>query len=334
MATNKHAIIRYKVLDKCFRNTGRNYSFNNLLDTVNDTLSDFDPDSNGIQTRQLRDDIAFMKSDAGYNAPIETIREGKSYYYRYEDSKFSINNSPLNATEAEQLKSALSVLQRFEGAPQFEWMSEVSPMLSNQFGFNNSEKKIIAYDSNIDYTGYEHISPLFNAISNKSVINITYKPFDKDAFSITFHPYYLKQYNNRWFVTGYNAELCNPKWIFALDRIQAFSIIDGKYIENDIDWEEDYFFNVIGVTVPEGETETVELLFTKEQASYIQTKPLHPTQKGSLLENGELHVRLNIIPNYELETKILSFGEKVKVLKPEKLRKRIIERVRSIIEKY
>lgn len=37
-------------------------------------------------------------------------------------------------------------------------------------------------------------------IVNKRVIDIEYHPFGKEACTIRVSPYYLKQYNNRWFL--------------------------------------------------------------------------------------------------------------------------------------
>lgn len=334
MSTNKNAVIRYNTLDKCFRNTGRKYYFDDLLDKVNQVLQDFEPGSSGIKTRQLRDDIRFMKSEAGYAAPIIAISEGKKAYYRYEDPDFSINNSPLNETEAEQLKSAIAILQRFEGAVQFEWMNEIGPMLSTHFGLNKSERKVMSYDTNIDYAGYDKITPLFNAIINKRVLLINYEPFDKEPLKITFHPHYLKQYNNRWFVFGWIEEYQNPLWNMALDRIKSLKETSLKYKDSKIDWEE-HFYDIIGVTTPNDcVSEKIELIFSKEQAKYIETKPLHPSQKCKRLENGDLHVKLKLIPNYELEMKLLSFGEKVKVIKPEVLVTSISDRLKEAAKQY
>jgi hypothetical protein len=33
-------------------------------------------------------------------------------------------------------KNAISILQRFEGTPQFEWMNKIGPMLSSHFGLS------------------------------------------------------------------------------------------------------------------------------------------------------------------------------------------------------
>lgn len=335
MATNKNAVLRYNTLDKCFSNFGRKYYFDDLLEIVNEAITDFEPSSTGIKTRQLRDDIRFMKSEAGYSAPIVAHHDAeKKHYYWYEDKDFSIHNSPLNDTEAEQLRNTISILQRFEGAPQFEWMNEIGPMLSSHFKLGKTERKVMAYDSNVDYTGYDYIQPIFNAIVNKRVLKISYKPFNKEEYSLSFHPHFLKQYNNRWFAFGLNEELDKPACNLALDRILSIEEISSKYIDSTIDWEE-HFYDIIGVTTYDKcMLEEIELIFTKEEAKYVTTKPLHPSQRAKELQTDELQVIIKVIPNYELETKLLSYGENVKVIRPESIKQRIAERLKQASKNY
>jgi predicted DNA-binding transcriptional regulator YafY len=244
-----------------------------------------------------------MKGESGYAAPIEAYREGKKAYYRYSDSNFSINQSPLNQSEAEQLRSAISILQRFEGSPEFEWVNEIGPMLKDQFGFKSDDRKIIGYESNVDYSGYEHISSLFNAISNKRVLEIIYKPFGKEEIHFDFHPYYLKQFNNRWFVFGRNESNGVNQWTVPLDRIRNLNEKDAEYTTDKTDWE-DYFYDIVGVTKPiDKSIEKVELLVSKEQAPYMITKPLHASQRVYKNEDGSVRITIDVIPNYELECK-------------------------------
>ena len=334
MATNKNAILRYNTLDKCFSNFGRKYYFQDLLDAVNVALLDFNPKLNGVRTRQLRDDIRFMKSEAGYSAPIVVLKDGGSAYYQYEEKDFSIHNSPLTKTEAEQLNNALSILNRFEGAPQFEWISEIGPLIRSQLSIELSDRKVMSYESNIDYSGYENIQPIFNSIVNKRVLNIKYKPFNKNEYELKFHPHYLKEYNNRWFAFGLNEKLNIQKWNLALDRITNIAECKDMYIDTEIEWE-DHFYDIIGVTTPQDrKVEKIELIFSQEEANYIKTKPIHPSQKSKVLESGELKVELNLIPNYELETKILFYGDKVRVAKPIWLKSHIINRLNNAITNY
>jgi hypothetical protein len=51
MAINKNATIRYQALNQCFRNPGRNYYIDDLVEACNNSLMDIDPDSTGIIER-------------------------------------------------------------------------------------------------------------------------------------------------------------------------------------------------------------------------------------------------------------------------------------------
>lgn len=66
----------------------------------------------------------------------------------------------------------------------------------------------------------------------------------------------------------------------AIDRIVGFEPMHQvEYIENkDIDFVE-YFDDVIGVTVPNDKSiEKIRLKIDKARYSYIESKPIHPTQ--------------------------------------------------------
>ena len=333
MFTTKHQIVRYNKLDKCFQNSGKEYSIDDLLDAVNEAILEYDHNSSGVEIRTLRKDISFMRTV--YDAPIEAIRGSNGFYYRYTDKSFSINKSPLNETEAQQLKNAVSILQRFEGSPEFEWINELGPLINDKFSLKNQDKKVMSLESNIDYKGYDLITPLFNAIINKTVLKIIYEPFGKEPYEVIFHPYFLKQYNNRWFVFGYNEFNQNSQWNLALDRINGtVENTINKYIEDQTDWN-DFFDDMIGVSKFIGkEVEEVKLVFHKEQAPYIETKPLHWSQKSKYLDDGSLEIRINVMLNYELEMRILSFGEKVKVIEPAILVTTILNRLKKQFENY
>ena len=329
MSINKNALIRYQVLDRCFRNTGKMYFWEDLLEECNKALMEFNPNSEGIQRRQLFDDIRFMESEAGWSIQLVKIRHGRKVYYRYEDLSFSISNLPLNDSEAEQIKSALQIFSRFSGAPQFEWVNEMIPMLESKLGLIERKSKIISFESNIDLKGLHFLTPLFNAVVNERVLLVKYKDFkSSEPYEITFHPYFLKQYNNRWFVIGYSSDYQESIWNLALDRIMALSETAQKYKPSETDWE-DYFFDLVGVTRPEsGNLQEVVLKFSTEVAPYVITKPIHPSQRHKNDPTG-LEVKIKVIPNFELEGVILSFGEQVTVISPQDFKERISMRLKS-----
>ena len=55
MPTNKNAQLRYKILDRCFSNFKHKYTIDELVDEVNESLSDLT--GQDISLRQIRDDI-------------------------------------------------------------------------------------------------------------------------------------------------------------------------------------------------------------------------------------------------------------------------------------
>ncbi len=334
MSVNKNALIRYQVLDRCFRNSGRMYFIEDLLEECNKALSEYNPGSQGIQRRQLFDDIRFMESEQGWSVPLGRFRFGRKTYYRYKDLNFSINNQPLNDSEAEQIRSALQIISRFTGTPQFEWVHEMIPMLESKFDLIEQRSNVISFESNIDLKGVHFLTPLFNAIINQRVLLVKYKDFKStEPYEIAFHPYYLKQYNNRWFVFGLNAHNQVPNWNLALDRIESLSETSIDYQPTDIDWDE-YFYDLVGVTRPTGvDLQEIVLQFSPNIAPYVMTKPIHPSQKQKKHDSG-LEVKIKVIPNYELENLLLSFGEHVEVISPKDFRERINQRINEASHLY
>lgn len=341
MPVTKNALIRYSTIDKCLNNSGRNYSFTDLLDEVNEALLNNDPKSSGISVRSLRYDLNYMASAEGYDAPIDVFSVGRKRYYRYSE-KFSIHDHPLNESERMQMESLINVMRKFEGRPEFEFLNELGPIFADKFGSLEDTKPIIGYESNIDYSGGHWIPTLFNAISNKRCLEVQYRNFSGEEFLNVCHPHYIKQFNNRWFLfasrddylKGAGLEKDSSIWNFPLDRIVDILEIDTPYIKSNIDWE-DYFFDIIGVTLkPNKKIENIELEFSAERAGHVITKPLHPSQKVTMLEDGKILVRIKVRWNRELESLIRSFGKNVKVVKPKFLQKNIKSHLEEALKFY
>lgn len=334
MPITKNALIRYQCLDRCFRNPGKRYFLEDLLEECNTALLELDPASSGIARRQLYEDIRFMESSQGWSIPLERIKDGRRKYFRYEEPNFSINNQPINELEAEQLKSAMTILQRFKGLPQFKWINELLPKIDQAFSFSEDTSGIISFDNNEYLKGLEFIDPVFNAILYKKVLMINYQSFtNPEPVKIVFSPYHLKEYNNRWFVFGKNAEYDNLVNL-ALDRILEVKECAGTYEPSNINFEE-YFEDAIGVSIfPGQESQKILLRVSKSLWPYIETKPIHGSQKVLNRQEEYVDVQLELIPNYELESQILQFGEKVEVLEPLLFRNKISERVKSLFGKY
>ena len=334
MATNKHALIRYQALDRCFASRGKRYFIEDLLEAVNEALYEYTGNVEGIKLRQLRDDIRYMKSDQGWSIPLENHSEGKRVWYRYAEPDFSINKRPLNEDEASQLKEALLTLNRFKGMPQFAWVDELVARLESGFGLKQGAERIIEFEENPYLKGGEHITTLFHAILGKQVLQVGYQGFKQaEPVDLRLHPYYLKQYNNRWFVFGWD-EAGERLMNMALDRVVSILPSKGKYISNEHINFGEYFEDVVGVTVPEAEPEIIEIMVDTKHWPYLETKPLHGSQKVLDKTKAGVRIQLELKVNYEMQALLLSYGDAIAVLKPAGLRKAMKERVRATRERY
>ena len=332
MPTNKNAYLRYKVIDNCLTNSQRKYSFKELLEKVNEALIEDDPDSSGIEVRQLRNDLKALKSSP-FNAPIECVQEGKFYYYTYSEPQFSINKVPLNESETTQLHQTLQMLERFIGNENFAWLSEITPMLRDRLGMKEEHRRLISLETDEYNKGKEFVSPIFHAASNKRVLLVKYESFDGLRIEFLFHPYHLKRSNNRWFALGRNESQDHDQWVVPLDRIASITETDEKYMESEYDWDE-HFQDFIGVTKEDSLPEEILLHFPRKQGNYVQTKPIHGDQIAKWISEDILEVKMTLILNFELERKLLSFGENVKIVKPERLKKSIAEKLKAASEQY
>ena len=309
MGTNQHAVIRYQALDRCFSNLGKKYFIEDLIEACNNAIYEYSGNTDGIKRRQLFEDIKFMESEAGYSIPLDKINDGKRKYYRYSDKNFSINKKPLSQTEA--------VLTRLE----------------DTFKLKSNVDRVVAFEHNPYLKGIGYFTSLFEAIINKQPLKVEYKAAFGESRNYILHPYFLKQYNNRWFLFGLSdSKIMN----MAIDRIIGFEITSIPYIENkDIDFME-YFSDVVGVTVPTNcDIETIILKVDRKRYNYIESKPFHESQTElkHLSDENDVVIRLKLIPNYEFETLLLGFADSIEIVEPQSLREKISERAKNIIEK-
>lgn len=334
MPKNKNATIRYRVLDRCFRNRRRKFFIDDLVEACNEELIAYDGSS--VSKRQVQQDILFLESDAGGAIDLERCRDGHKVYFRYRDPDFSILNLPMSQEEAEQLSDTIQMLSRFNGLPQFTWMDEVLVRLKDSFQLDGTVSGSVAFAQNPDLKGIELFSPLFDAIVKKQVLSIKYHRFGKPLSVRVIHPYQLRQYNNRWFLVGLEERLLPriPLAIIPIDRIDEFkvaeSVIFQEYRGADFD---DYFYDIVGVSLhPEGRKEKIVIKALFPAASYIETKPIHPSQR--ILERGDGYIvfQLDVIPNYELETQLIAYADQAEIIEPIGIRVAVNKRAKRIID--
>ncbi|GGD30938.1 helix-turn-helix transcriptional regulator [Flavobacterium orientale] len=335
MSQNKNALIRYKTIDKCLQNTYRQWTLDDLINACSDALYEYEGKENPVSKRTIQMDIQIMRSEKlGYNAPIEVYDKK---YYQYAEEGFTITDIPLTETDINVLTETVSMLKQFKDFSLFNDVSDIVQRLEDKIYAEKSHTQpVIHLDKNESLKGLHFLDEIYQAIIKKIVLVITYKSFkSRDENQFHFHPFILKEFNNRWFVVG-KKRANNPVSNLALDRIIKIDY-DFQMPFLDYHFEADkYYKNVIGVTVNEGlQPRVIQLWIDQINAPYVITKPLHQSQRIlQQNEDGSIIINLFLIENYEMDRLLLGFGDGLEVLKPERLRNRLIAIHERAVQRY
>lgn len=335
MSQNKNALIRYKTIDKCLQNQYRTWTLEDLMNACSDALFEYEGKENSVSKRTTQLDIQLMRSEKlGYNAPI-VVYDKK--FYKYEDEEYSITDIPLTETDINVLTETVSMLKQFKDFSLFSDVSDILQRLEDKIYAEKSHSNPVIYlDKNDNLKGLHFLDVLYQAIIKKIVVKLTYKSFkSREEQVFNFHPFILKEFNNRWFLVGKKKESA-PVTNLALDRIVAIDFdFNLPYIEEKFDAEE-FYKDVIGVTVNQGNrTQKIQLWIDRTNAPYVITKPFHHSQKiVNEKENDGIIISLDLKINNEFERLLLGFGECLKVISPESLQKRIVKKFQSALENY
>ena len=339
MPTNKNALIRYKYLDRLLSDHYHYYDIHDLTDKVNDMLcEDGFPE---VTQRCIEKDLNTLEY-APFNAPVERFSKQGKRCIAYSKRSFSIFTKELSNEESNLLREVLSTIGQFDGLDNFKWLDDF------KIGLGLEERRqIISFANNPYLQNSNLLGTLFDNISNEVVIRLSYHTFsDESIRSIDFHPYLLKQYNERWFLLG-AADSDQKILNFALDRIdKGEPLPEKKYIECPDNLYE-RFDDIVGVTLyEERQVEHIICWVSEASKGYVNTKPIHESytrfkgEKESQLHEqypqleGGLFFSIDCIPNFELIRELCSLGGNLVVLSPESIRDEIMNRLKSHLAQY
>jgi len=180
----------------------------------------------------------------------------------------------------------------------------------------------------------EFIDQLIPLIQNRRVVKITHQSFWQDQVSdFTVHPFYLKEYKGRWYLVGWCEERENIR-IFGLERIRNIEWLTLKPFTQHHFNPDVYFEKFIGVNVPAGKPEEIILRFKNDVGKYIETQPLHPSQK-LVSQTGQIYdFSYFLAVNSEFIGIILNWQEHVEVMSPQWFREQIRETIGKMERQY
>jgi predicted DNA-binding transcriptional regulator YafY len=347
MPPPSEAALRYAIIDRCLTNPYRPYPTMKILkQEIERELK------TSVSSETIQKDIAHMKKpekDGGYGAPIKFNRSVNGYFYNFEEfPDFTIRSLGLNDKEVEAIELAAGILKQFKGIKVNDSYNNAIDKLFSSVNIKKSEKEknltvAIQPEETTYMRGMEYFETFVSSIKKKIPVSFIHYSYGNKTFkSIIVHPYLMKESNKRWYVVGYSESVEHkesPLRYFGLDRIYDPVLINKEFIPNQGDDIVFLFENKIGLHVisknREVKPEEIILWVSKNMANYIKSMPLHKSQTiEEAGGDGEIYVKLNLVPTLELIALILSYGEHMELIKPKWLRTKISEELQHSLFKY
>ena len=212
------------------------------------------------------------------------------------------------------MQEAVDMLRQLEDFDHFTEMADVVGRLQDKLAIStNSHKPVVHFDNVPNLKGIRMLSPLY----------------------ILF-PYLLKEFRNRWFLFG---SIFDTLKLFnlPLDRIESFEPFDMPFRDNP-DFDPEHFFDdLIGVSKNlNSRPRTIRFWASAEQSKYIETKPIHRSQRlvSRNPDDGSCIFKIEVVINLEMYSVFMSYGSGVRILSPRKARQYMLDELKKSLSQY
>ena len=269
-------------------------------------LDYFEDNDKGFNERTLYRLNETLSRDFGIEIVFDYNNDG--YYFDEEKS-----------TNPEAFLSLLEILVTAE-------------LFSTNFKEKNNALTFVEFENKAAIETLPNFKTVLNAIQQQLPVTFKHHSFyHLKEETYTLKPYFLKQYQNRWYVIG---ETEKGYRTFGVDRIENITIGTKKF-KAKTEEAKDKFSHVIGLNYMDHKMEKIQLSFHISQKPYIVSLPLHHSQKEINSDNETtFDIELRIHPNFEFRQQILKYGSLVKVVEPKWLSEEIKEELKMAFESY
>lgn len=180
-------------------------------------------------------------------------------------------------------------------------------------------------------TGVENVQVILEAIDQRKGIECEYYSFNhKTVKHQLLIPYFLRTWEQRWYLA---AEPDNPHHgisIFALERMENVKLTKDKMHPSNRITAEEYFDGCFGINHSDNQQpERIRIRIYGTQVEYVRALPIHESQSEVETTPEWSIFEYKLVPCYNFYQQLLWHREKLEVIEPLKVR----EELRSTLEK-
>ncbi|WP_396188781.1 helix-turn-helix transcriptional regulator [Flavobacterium sp.] len=179
--------------------------------------------------------------------------------------------------------------------------------------------------------GTEYFNGILHAIQNNLIITFQLNSFWSEPTQRRCVPKAIKEAQNRWYLIAYDIDRSDFR-NYGLDRISNFEITSSKKLTPSININE-YYKNAFGIET-QGQPYKVILKLDNAQKKYLQSLPIHHSQKIVEEKENYFIIELFLHLNFDFRMEILQLGSLCEVLEPVYFRNEIIEEIKKLNKNY
>ncbi|MFW6133362.1 MAG: helix-turn-helix transcriptional regulator [Planctomycetota bacterium] len=261
------------------------------------------------------------------------------YYYDPDTSGYRISRHfflpPVNLTVTEALAMML-LAGRMRSTTHLPLLSEASraalklenalPGAIRRDMGTVMDKVSLAAAATSRHEGIDEVfETLTEAITDRRVCRLVYISFhERKQIATDIRPLRLTFRQRAWYVLAHSAVHGQVR-TFKLGRIRKLTPTDETFDEPDEVDEQAYFGRAWNM-IPEGRCYDVHLHFDPIIAGNVAEVQWHETQRVEWNDDGSAEFRATVDGLGEITWWVLGYGDKVEVVSPEALRRRVAER--------
>ena len=185
-------------------------------------------------------------------------------------------------------------------------------------------------------TGVENVQVILEAIDKKRGIGCDYYSFNKKTVKHQLLiPYFLRTWEQRWYLAAEPENHHHGISIFALERMENIVLTDEKMLPSNKITAEEYFDGSFGVNhSDEQKPEKIRIKVYEAQVEYVRALPIHESQEEVETTPEWSIFEYRLVPCFNFYQQLLWHRERLEVLEPLHVRDEIKKTIQKMLEYY
>lgn len=185
-------------------------------------------------------------------------------------------------------------------------------------------------------TGVENVQIILEAIDKKRGIECKYYSFNRKTVKHQLLiPYFLRTWENRWYLAAEPDNHHHGISIFALERMENITLTKEKMMPTNSITAEEYFDGSFGINhSDEQNPEIIRIKVYGAQVEYVRALPIHESQKEVEINADWSIFEYRLVPCYNFYQQLLWHREKLEVIEPLYVREELVKTIQAILSNY